>query len=242
MAAFVLIHGSWHGGWCWAPVARRLNAKGHAAFAPTMPGHGVTDDRAGIMNEHCADALVDYIERRDLRDVILVGHSWGGTLLSVVAPRLLERIQRLVWVSAFVLEPGECQLDVLPPHYVEVFSKLAAETPDGSLPPPPFDLWQQVMMQDSDAEAQRLAHNLLCPTPFGCWQSKVDIAVRDLDIPKSYVVSWEDISLTGEFAWSPRFPVRLGEHRLIETPGSHEACFTRPAQLADAILTASAPA
>jgi len=241
MATFVLIHGSWHGGWYWAPVARRLTEKGHTAFAPTMPGHGVTDSRADITNEQCADTLVDYIVERDLHDVILVGHSWAGTVLSTVAPRLVDRLQRLVYASAFVLEPGECQLDVLPPGHVELFNSLVAETADGSLPPPPFDLWQQVFMQDAGEEAQRIAHNLLCPTPFGCWQSKVDVAVRDVDVRKSYVASWEDISLTGEFAWSPRFPERLGEHRLIETPGSHEACFTRPAQFADAILEASDP-
>jgi pimeloyl-ACP methyl ester carboxylesterase len=239
MATFVLIHGAWHGGWCWAPVVRRLAEKGHAAFAPTMPGYGVTEQRAGITNQHCADTLVDYIDRRDLHDVILVGHSWAGTLLSTVAPRLLNRVQRLVYASAFVLEPGECQLDVLPPGDVEVFSNLAAGSPDRTLPPPPFELWQQALMQDAGEGAQRLAHNLLCPTPFGCWESKVDVAVRDLDIPKCYLAHREDISLTGEFAWCPRFPDRLGDHLLIETRGSHEACLTRPAELADAILEAS---
>jgi pimeloyl-ACP methyl ester carboxylesterase len=239
MATFVLIHGAWHGGWCWTPVVRRLAEKGHAAFAPTMPGYGVTEQRAGITNQHCADTLIDYIDGRGLHDVILVGHSWAGTLLSTVAPRLPNRVQRLVYASAFVLEPGESQLDVLPPGDVEVFNHLAAGTPDRSLPPPPFDLWQQAFMQDAGEGAQRLAHNLLCPTPFGCWESKVDIAVRDLDIPKSYLAQREDISLTGDFAWCPRFPDRLGKHRLIMTRGGHEACLTRPAELADAILEAS---
>ncbi|MDP8932210.1 MAG: alpha/beta fold hydrolase [Actinomycetota bacterium] len=240
MATFVLVHGTWHGGWCWAPVARRLSERGHAAFAPTMPGHALDAERVGINNEHCADALVAFIQQRDLHDVILVGHSWGGTLLSAVAPRLVNRLQRLVYASAFVLEPGESQLDVLPPDYVGLFEKLAASTPDRSLPPPAFEIWQEAFMQDAGAEAQRLAHNLLSPSPFGCWETKNAVAVRDLDVAKSYINPRHDISLPpGEFAWLPRFANRLGEHRFVETDGSHEACFTRPVGLADTLLEAS---
>lgn len=240
MATFVLVHGSWHGGWCWTPVVARLAEAGHTAFAPTMPGHGVDDDRAGITNNHCGAALVDFIEGLDLEDVVLVGHSWAGTLLSAVAPELDDRLQRLVFVNAFVLEPGECQLDVLPPAYVESFGERAAATADRSAPPPPFELWQELFMQDAAEEAQRLAWNLLSPSPFGCWESKNTVAVSDLDVPKSFVSCRDDISLPpGAFAWCPRFPNRLGEHRLVETDGSHEACFSQPVNLAKAILEAS---
>src|SRR5205814_4120310 len=100
-----LLHGAWHGGWWWAPVADRLTDQGYAVLAPTMPGHGVTDDRAGITNAQCADALVDFLDKRDVHDAILVGHSWAGTLISTVAPRLLDRLHGLVYMSAFVLEP-----------------------------------------------------------------------------------------------------------------------------------------
>ncbi|MGH9003618.1 MAG: alpha/beta fold hydrolase, partial [Acidimicrobiia bacterium] len=81
MSTYVLVHGSWHGGWCWGPVVAGLAERGHVAFAPTMPGHGVGAERAGIRNEDCINALVEFIEERDLRDLILVGHSWGGTVL-----------------------------------------------------------------------------------------------------------------------------------------------------------------
>jgi pimeloyl-ACP methyl ester carboxylesterase len=202
-----------------------------------MPGHGVDDDRAGITNDHCAAALIDFIEGQDLDDVILVGHSWAGTLLSAVTPQLSGRLQRLVYVSAFVLEPGECQLDVLPPAYVESFGEMAAATDDRSMPPPPFELWQQLFMQDAAEEAQRVAWHLLASSPFGCWESKNTVAVRDWDVPKSFISCREDISLPpGEFGWCPRFPERLGEHHLVEIDGSHEACFTQPVKLADAIL------
>lgn len=240
MATFVLVHGTWHGGWCWAPVVQRLGEAGHTALAPTMPGHGVDDDRAGITNEHCAAALVDLFEQRDLRDVVLVGHSWAGSVLSAVTPQLSDRLRRLVYVNAFVLEPGECQLDVLPPPLAEAFGQMAGSTPDRSMPTPPFELWQEAFMPDAGEEAQRLAWHLLSPAPFGCWESKNTVAVRELDVPRSYINCRDDVSLPpGEFAWCPRFPDRLGEHRFVETDGSHEACFTQPLKLADAILEAS---
>jgi pimeloyl-ACP methyl ester carboxylesterase len=240
MGTFVLVHGSWRAGWCWAPVVTRLAEKGHVAFAPTMPGHGIGADRAEITNEDCADALVRFIEGRDLREVVLVGHSWGGTLLSAVAPRLSDRLGGLVYANAFVLEPGECQFDVLPSYYVEAFKELAARSPDQSMPPPPFETFQQAFMQDAGEEAQRLAYGLLSPEPSGCWETKNTVAVRELDVPKSFISARQDISLPpGDFAWCPRFPDRLGAHRLIEIDGSHEVGFTRPLELADAIIEAS---
>lgn len=241
MATYVLVHGSWHGGWCWAPVVARLAERGHVALAPTMPGHGVGAERAGVTNEDCADALVELIEGRDLRDVILVGHSWGGTVLSAAAPRIIDRIERLVYWNAFVLEPGESELDVLPPEYVDAFGKLAAGTPDRAVPMP-FEVWQHAFMQDAGEEAQRMAHNLLSPEPFGVWETKNAVAVRDLDVSRSYINARQDIALPpGEFGWCPRFPERLGEHCFVELDGSHEACFTRPAELAEAIIQASGP-
>ena len=235
MATVVMIHGAWHGGWCWAPVAAHLTEKGHTVFAPTMPGHGVTARREGVTNEHCVEALVDYVADRELEDVILVGHSWAGTVMPTVAAQLGDRARALVFVNAFVLERGECQLDVLPTHYVEPFEALAGSRPDRTLPPPPFELWQQSFMQDAEEGAQRLAHSLLSPTPFGCMESRSAVAARDLDIPSSYVFCREDITLTEEFAFTPRFADRLGQHRLVETAGSHEACLSQPIELAEAI-------
>src|SRR5262252_1119938 len=99
---FVLVHGSWHGGWAWNDVIRELTATGHRAYAPTLPGHGPGADRKGITHQDCVDAVVAEIERRSLERVILVGHSFGGSVIQRVANTIPERIKWLVFLDALV--------------------------------------------------------------------------------------------------------------------------------------------
>src|SRR3974377_382475 len=80
-AKFVLIHGTWHGGWAWQGVIRHLEAQGHHAYAPTLIGHSPADERVGITYRDCVDSVVSYIRHHDLHDVILVGHSFGGSVI-----------------------------------------------------------------------------------------------------------------------------------------------------------------
>jgi pimeloyl-ACP methyl ester carboxylesterase len=87
---FVLLHGSWHGGWAWEPTAWCLRELGHEALAPTYPGHHPGAGRAGIRHDDYVASVVRFIEGRDLRDVVLVGHSFGGSVVSRVS-RALRR-------------------------------------------------------------------------------------------------------------------------------------------------------
>src|SRR3974377_1722460 len=91
---FVMIHGSWHGGWAWQGVERQLSAKGHRAQAPKLPGHVPGAMRRGVAHQDCVRSVVSYIQEHRLEDVILVGHSFGGSVIQKVAeeiPRLIER-------------------------------------------------------------------------------------------------------------------------------------------------------
>ena len=94
---FVLIHGTWHGGWAWDAVTRELSGKGHRAHAPTLAGHGPGVARLGITHQDCVASVVAYIDHRRLEDVILVGHSFGGTVVQKVVEqqpvRLCPRLQ-----------------------------------------------------------------------------------------------------------------------------------------------------
>lgn len=101
---FVLIYGTWHGGWAWQAVIRHLEAKGHHAYPPTLAGHGPGDERVGITHQDCVDSAISSIRQHDLHDVILVGHSFGGTVISKVVEYLPSRIKRLIFVDAFVLD------------------------------------------------------------------------------------------------------------------------------------------
>jgi pimeloyl-ACP methyl ester carboxylesterase len=238
---YVLVHGSWHGGWGLTAVARHLAGQGHKVYTPTMAGHGPDVERAGVTLQDCIASLNHYIEARNLRDVILVGHSWGGFVLCGAAPHLASRLQRLVFWNAFVPADGHCLLDEVPDNYVGLFKHLSSQTSDNTVFLP-WEVWRGAFMQDGGEEAARLAYNLLSPEPMGVFEGKLDQkAFFQLKIPTSYVNCRQDIALPpGEYAWTPRFPQRLGHPKLVELDGSHEACFTRPTELAEAFLQASA--
>jgi pimeloyl-ACP methyl ester carboxylesterase len=105
---FVLVHGAWHGGWCWRRVADLLQKQGHKVFTPTMTGLG---ERSHLLNDkvnlatHIAD-IVNVIKWEGLSDVVLVGHSYGGVIISGVAEQMRDTIGSIVFLDAFVPEDG----------------------------------------------------------------------------------------------------------------------------------------
>src|SRR5262249_23718278 len=129
---FVLIHGSWHGGWAWQSVGRTLSEKGYRTHAPTLPGHGPGAMRAGITDQDCVSAVVAYIEQLGLEDVALVGHSFGGTVVQKVVEQLADRISRTVFLDALVLADGQCVFDNLPADHAELFNDLARSSSDNT--------------------------------------------------------------------------------------------------------------
>ena len=104
MANFVLVHGAWIGGWCWRPNAQALRKAGHEVFTPTLTGLG---ERSHLMNPginldtHIAD-IVNVIKHEELSDVVLVGHSYGGMVVTGVADTLADKIRSLVYLDARV--------------------------------------------------------------------------------------------------------------------------------------------
>ncbi|MDP6708198.1 MAG: alpha/beta hydrolase [Alphaproteobacteria bacterium] len=115
MTTFVLIHGSYQGGWIWQPVARRLGAQGHQVYAPTLDGcaERAGQLRPGITVESQAAEIAQMLFYEDLRDVVLVGTSSGGMVLAKVAEEASERISRLVFADALALRHGEAIRDIV---------------------------------------------------------------------------------------------------------------------------------
>jgi pimeloyl-ACP methyl ester carboxylesterase len=115
MASFVLVHGGWHGGWCWRKVTPLLRATGHEVYAPTLTGLG---ERAHLshpaidLSTHVQD-VVNVLEYEDLDAVVLVGHSLGGMVIAGVAERVPGRLAHLVYLDAFVPEDGQAAADIL---------------------------------------------------------------------------------------------------------------------------------
>ena len=115
-ATFVLVHGAWHGGWCYARVAEILRVRGHRVFTPTMTGlgervHLATADIS--LSLHVTD-IVNVVRYEDLHDVVLCGHSYGGLVISGVVEAVPERIGALVFLDAFVPEDGQSLHDLVP--------------------------------------------------------------------------------------------------------------------------------
>jgi len=133
MAVFVIVHGGWDGGWAWRAVAANLRAAGHEAFTPTLTGSGerVHLARPEIdLNTHIQD-VVNMLAYEDLREVVLVGSSYGGMVITGVAEGAPDRIARLVYLDAFVPRDGESAADLVGPMMRAYFEDRARELGDG---------------------------------------------------------------------------------------------------------------
>ena len=111
---FVLVHGAWHGGWCWRHVAAQLRAAGHTVYTPTMTGLG---ERAHLLRADtglstCIDDIGAVILNEELDDVVLVGHSFAGPVITGVADRMPERLRQLVYLDAIVVGHGQSALSL----------------------------------------------------------------------------------------------------------------------------------
>jgi pimeloyl-ACP methyl ester carboxylesterase len=139
-STYVLVHGAWHGGWCWDAVAQILRSHGHRVFAPTLSGLG---ERAHLLSpdiglQMFVQDVVDVFEEHDLSDVILVGHSFGGVTLVGAADLVPQRIRQLVFLDAVVLSAGETAFSRLPAEIVAARTRQAMETSNGlTIPVPP---------------------------------------------------------------------------------------------------------
>src|SRR5829696_10166050 len=144
MAAYVLVGGAWLGGWCWQPVARRLREAGHEAYPVTLTGLG---ERSHLSNPevnldtHITD-VVNLIEFEDLRDVVLLGHSYAGIVVTGAADRVPERIAQLVYLDSGPVPDGVSFLDTPPPEIREHTERQVAEHGNGWLIPVPS--WEEL--------------------------------------------------------------------------------------------------
>ncbi len=238
MSIFVLVHGSWHDGGAWAPVARHLESKGHQAFAPTIAGHGKGADKR-VNHAQCTQSVVDYILAKGLTDVVLLGHSFGGTVIAKVVEAIPERIRRLIFWNAFVLEDGHCLNDEIPGYYRAMFDELVNASPEGTVMLP-FPIWRDAFINDGDLEIAKWSYAQLSPEPYVPFTEKLDMKkFYSLKTPRSFLNCTEDAALPqGEWGWHPRMSNRLGLFRLVQMPGSHETLFTNPAGLAEKIIEA----
>jgi pimeloyl-ACP methyl ester carboxylesterase len=227
---FVLVPGAWQGGWAWQPVARRLREAGHAAVTITLPGLADGDERAGLRLSDAVGHVVAEVERRDLRDVVLVGQSWGGYVITGAAHDLAGRLAKVVYYNAVVPARGTAMVDENA-EYAALTRAAIAASPDGTV----SVVREQVpiLMPEADAQAQDLFFELLVPQPGGYFLDALDVDdVTGLGVPVGYVLSEDDQALARPGA---EFAARIGLTP-VTVSGGHESMLTRPDEVTEALL------
>jgi pimeloyl-ACP methyl ester carboxylesterase len=237
MATFVLVHGAWHGGWCWQKVAPFLEAAGHAVYAPTLTG--LAERAAELSPEvgldtHIQD-VVGMLEETDLQGIILVGHSYGGMVITGVVDRVPERIAHLVYLDTFVPRDGEAMVSVSPRVMRLLLRRQAqadgwriASRGDYGVKTEPDRSW--VLAQVTPQPLKTLEQPLHLQHPA------IVSATPRTHIECGSVVSLRLQHLLAHLLAPGALPPREAGWRLRQLPTGHDAMITMPRELADLLL------
>jgi pimeloyl-ACP methyl ester carboxylesterase len=236
MTTFVLVHGAWHGGWCWDRVAPLLREAGHVVHAPTLTG---LSERAHLLSPlvgldtHVED-VVRLVDILGLRDVVLVGHSYAGQIVTAVADRRPAAIARRVYLDAFVGSDGEAARELLPEAVRHHWSTSAAENGFGWLVPVRR---LSVLGVTEQADVDWLTPRLT-PHPWKTYTDRLHLTGAVDGVPVAFVecVGWMRVfRAQAERARARGWPVH-------ELDTGHEAMVTAPKALADLLLSLAAGA
>jgi pimeloyl-ACP methyl ester carboxylesterase len=241
MTTIVLVPGAWLGAWAWRDVADVLRDAGHDVRPLTLTGLAERAGEAGPkvdLDTHVAD-IADLIEGDDLRDVVLVGHSYGGMPVSVAAGPLAERLAAVVYVDSGKLPDGTSQLDTAPPEDQARTRVEGAET--GLVSPPAFDPAEDpVNLAGLDADAVRALRDGATPHPFGAIAQSVRYRPAAREVPTTLVACTFPVEQVRALIQEghPYFAA-MADAEVIGLPTGHWPMFSEPAKLA-AILDAIA--
>jgi pimeloyl-ACP methyl ester carboxylesterase len=234
MATYVLVHGGGHGGWCYQRVARLLRSGGHDVYTPTLSGLG---ERSNLLTPdidldlHVRD-VVAVLHYEDLRDVILVGHSYGGMVITGAADRAADRVGKVVYLDAANPENGQSLVDVAGP--IIESTRPMGEVVDGVelvlLPSPEAGLFYGV----TDADDVACMADRLTGHPWKCFEQPLRLTNEAAfeALPKYHIVCTSTLAT--------RDPDLMGkaraDGRLWEIDTGHDLMITEPVAVADALL------
>jgi pimeloyl-ACP methyl ester carboxylesterase len=234
MATYVLVHGGAHGGWCYGPVARRLRAAGHEVYAPTLTGVG---ERAHLLSPavdldmHIED-VVAVLRWEDLRDVILVGHSYGGMVIIGVADRALDRVGHLVFLDAANPVGGESLADIAAPlmaaarRSARMVDGVEVVLDQGTEPMPDYGV--------TDPEDVAWLRARLTPHPYACFAQPLRLhhEAEVWKLPQTQIVCTSTLAT--------RDPVRMSAAatagRVWDVDTGHDLMITEPDVVAGLLL------
>ncbi|WP_028926693.1 alpha/beta fold hydrolase [Pseudonocardia acaciae] len=232
MITYVLLHGAWHGGWVWRRVVPDLRAAGHQVLAPTLTG---LSDRAHLINPsvgldtHVRD-VVALLDAAELSDVVLVGHSYAGQVITAVADQRPRSVRARVYLDAFVGNDGEAAIDLLPATVADHYREAVAGPGFGWLIP----VRQLPALGVTEAADLAWLGPRLTPHPWLSYTQPLALRGDHRDVPARFIecTEWARVFRgQAERARAAGWPVTA-------VPTGHEAMVTAPSALATALLDA----
>ncbi|MCX5166454.1 alpha/beta fold hydrolase [Streptomyces antibioticus] len=241
MSTFMLVHGAWHNARCWERVVPLLEAAGQQVFAPSLTGFG---DKAHLLGPEVGldthvDDVVGLITDENLSDVVLVGHSYAGLVISSAANRIPERIAHLVYLDAMVPEDGESAVDVQPVtrHLIELAEKSESgwRVPPMPEQPAPFGLFGV-----TDPADVAWLRGMLSDQPVRCLQQPVHLGNPAVDaIPRTHIHNVGAMPEGVTRRAVPSIQPNGTAAQVWELPTGHDCMITMPSELSELLLKLS---
>ena len=229
---FLLIHGAWHGGWVWNEISEILRYQRYSVSTPTLTGLGEKKHllSSKITIETFIEDVVNHIIFENLNNIILVGHSFAGSVISGVADRLKDRIQKLIYFDAMILIDGQKPFDITPKETVEQRIELAKKFGNNiSIPAPSADAFGVF-----DIKKSLLLEEKLTPHPLSAFQSKLILKNQvGNGIPLSYIFCTKPVYKSLE---SSREVVRKMKWPIFELNAGHDAMLTHPKETLNLLM------
>lgn len=236
MSTYVLIHGSWHGAWCWYKIIPRLKAAGHKVIAPEMPGHGRDWRSPGqITMRDFVDTITRILDQQD-EPVVLVAHSRGGLQITQAAEERPDKIRTLVYLAAHLLPNGVRSMDWKDPDSLLQPNMEINEQEGWDMIRP--DIYREALYHDCSDEDVALAYTLLMPEPRGpsspTYTPMHTTPENFGRIPRVYIELSQDKAVTP--ARQKRMYTTTPCQLLLSVTASHSAYFSQPDELTRKIL------
>jgi pimeloyl-ACP methyl ester carboxylesterase len=229
ISTFVLVHGAWHGGWCWRRVSRLLTAKGYEVFAPTLTGVGELSHLLSPtidLDTHIAD-VTNLIKWNELEDVVLVGHSYGGMVISGVAEKAETSLASLVMLDAFYPEHGQSLIDLTAPPSRDAIQD-AADKGATTVPARSAAFFN---VNDKDTT---WVDRQCTPQPIRTMMQKLSLSgARERIATRAYIRA---SSYPSEPFDQARAKARANGWRIYDVPCGHDVMLDAPERLAEILM------